>query len=75
VLCTDDEITPRDLSFPFRYRMKQSGGDTLEEVEKSHIARILDRVEWNVSKAASVLDIDRSTLYSKIRKYDLSKTS
>ncbi len=75
VLCGDDEITARELSFPFRYRMKQSGGDTLEEVEKSHIARILDRVEWNVSKAAGVLGIDRTTLYSKIRKYDLSKTS
>jgi DNA-binding NtrC family response regulator len=75
VLATKEEITSRDLSFPFRYRMKQPGGDTLEEVEKSHIGRILERVDWNITKAASVLGIDRTTLYSKIRKYQLGKAS
>jgi len=75
VLCSGDEITARDLSFPFRYRMKQPGGDTLEEVEKSHVTRILERADWNISHAATVLGIDRTTLYSKIKKYGLSKQS
>jgi DNA-binding NtrC family response regulator len=73
VLTSGEEILPRDLSFPFRYRMKQSGGDTLEDVEKAHIARILERAEWNISQASNVLGIDRTTLYSKIKKYALGK--
>ncbi len=75
VLTSGEEILPRDLSFPFRYRMKQSGGDTLEDVEKAHIARILERAEWNISQASNVLGIDRTTLYSKIKKYALGKQS
>jgi DNA-binding NtrC family response regulator len=75
VLSSGDEITPHDLSFPFRYRVKQPGGDTLEEVEKAHVTRILERADWNISQAATVLGIDRTTLYSKIKKYGLSKQS
>ena len=74
-MTSGEEILPRDLSFPFRYRMKQSGGDTLEDVEKAHIARILERAEWNISQASNVLGIDRTTLYSKIKKYALGKQS
>lgn len=73
VLTSSDEIASRDLSFPFRYRMKQPCGDSLEEVEKAHVARILERTEGNISQAASILGIDRTTLYSKIKKFDLSK--
>ncbi|MBM3324298.1 MAG: sigma-54-dependent Fis family transcriptional regulator, partial [Calditrichaeota bacterium] len=75
VLSSGDKITGRDLSFPFRYRAKQSGGDSLEEIEKAHIGRILERTEWNISHAATILGIDRTTLYTKIKKYALSKVS
>jgi len=73
VLAPSDIIQPGDLSFPFAYRQKEPGGDTLDEAEKVHIARILDRVEWNISQAANILGIDRTTLYSKIKKFQLSK--
>jgi DNA-binding NtrC family response regulator len=73
VLSSGEKIMGRDLSFPFQYRVKQLGGDTLEEVEKAHIARILDRAEWNITQAADALGIDRTTLYTKIKKYALSK--
>lgn len=39
--------------------------------EKALIAQTLKEVKFNKSKAARILKIDRSTLYNKIRKYEL----
>jgi two-component system, NtrC family, response regulator AtoC len=44
---------------------------SLEEVERRHIAAILEQTGGNVSAAARILDIDRVTLYHKIKKYAL----
>ena len=74
VVCDRNQITPSDLSFPFRIRSKQQNGVSLEEVEKAHIERILNQTNWHVSKAAETLEIDRTTLYNKIKKYNLSKS-
>lgn len=72
VLCKGDTVEPADLSFPFTFRSKQPvGGDSLEEVEKAHVQRVLERCDWNISQAAKLLNIDRTTLYSKIKKFDL----
>ncbi len=46
---------------------------SLQEVEKEHIRRVLDEEDWNVSRASKVLEVDRSTLYKKIRKYELER--
>jgi DNA-binding NtrC family response regulator len=46
---------------------------SLEEVERRHIAEMLRQSGGNVSQAARVLEIDRATLYTKIRKYDLRR--
>ncbi|HWR51252.1 MAG TPA: sigma-54 dependent transcriptional regulator [Bryobacteraceae bacterium] len=46
---------------------------TLDEIEKTAIAVTLDRTEGNVKEAAAVLGIDRSTLYDKIRKYEIPR--
>jgi two-component system response regulator HydG len=51
-----------------------SSARTLQEAEKAHIERILTEEDWNISKAAKALDVDRSTLYNKIKKYNLGKT-
>jgi DNA-binding NtrC family response regulator len=48
--------------------------NSLKEVEKNHIQQILTDNEWNIARCAKILEIDRSTLYSKIKKYDLQKT-
>ncbi len=45
--------------------------ESLAEVEKAHIARVLAYVKWNKQKAASVLGITRPTLNAKIEKYRL----
>ncbi|MBU2471757.1 MAG: sigma-54 dependent transcriptional regulator, partial [Bacteroidetes bacterium] len=45
--------------------------DSLEEIERLHILKVLNQCNWNISKAAGVLDIDRATLYNKISRYKL----
>jgi Nif-specific regulatory protein len=46
---------------------------TLEEIEKRHILATLEHTNWNKSQAASILNIERSTLDRKIRTYELSR--
>jgi DNA-binding NtrC family response regulator len=44
---------------------------TLEEVEKEYIAKILEEMGGNQSKAAAILGINRKTLYKKIYKHNI----
>jgi transcriptional regulator with PAS, ATPase and Fis domain len=44
---------------------------TLREAERTHIARVLEAVDWNKKRAARILDISRGTLYRKILEYNL----
>jgi transcriptional regulator of acetoin/glycerol metabolism len=46
--------------------------ESLAEVEKRHIANVLARNDWNISRAADLLGIDRATVYNKIKKYGLT---
>jgi DNA-binding NtrC family response regulator len=46
---------------------------SLKQVEMAHIRRVLEEEEWNISRAAKVLEVDRSTLHNKIRKYGLQR--
>jgi len=42
---------------------------TLEEVERRHILRVLEKTDGNYTRAADILGIDRRTLYRKLDKY------
>jgi DNA-binding NtrC family response regulator len=64
------EIKPADFSFQFQ-QLEGGAGKTLEDVERVHIERILRETEHNLSKSARILDIDRTTLYNKLRKYGM----
>jgi Nif-specific regulatory protein len=46
---------------------------SLEEVEKRHILRTLEYTDWNKSQAATILEIERSTLDRKIKGYGLKR--
>ena len=50
-----------------------ASGLTLEEMEKRHIAQALQTAGGSVEKAAQALEIPRSTLYQKIKKFALEK--
>ncbi|MCB9638408.1 MAG: sigma-54-dependent Fis family transcriptional regulator [Myxococcales bacterium] len=47
--------------------------ETLEEVEKRHILRVLRAVEGNKAKAARVLGLGRKTLYRKLEAWGLDE--
>ncbi|MGG5254257.1 sigma-54-dependent transcriptional regulator [Neobacillus sp. SM06] len=44
---------------------------SLDELERLHIERVLNQVEWNKTKAAEVLGISVRNLYRKINQYDI----
>ena len=46
---------------------------TLDEVEKEVILATLRRTGGNVKEAAAILDIDRSTLYDRLRRYGVQR--
>ena len=64
------EIQPENFSFQFQ-PMDTHAGKTLDDVERVHIERILRETQHNLSKSARILDIDRTTLYNKLRKYGM----
>jgi two-component system response regulator HydG len=66
-------ITPKDLSFIREERGGQ--GLTLKEMERAHIRRILRDTEGNISQAARILGIGRSTLVQKLKRHGLDAHS
>jgi DNA-binding NtrC family response regulator len=48
-----------------------SAKTSLEDMEKAHILRVLQEVNYNKSKASEVLGIDRATLYRKAQRYGI----
>jgi len=86
ILDTDSTISKDDLPeviFIENISMKTEPGtnilknfvatlkDALQEPEKIHILRVLKEVGWNKKEAAKKLGVNRTTLYNKLRKYDL----
>ena len=63
-------------NLPFNPSNEILGGDTDKSLganEKKYILRILRENNWNISRSAEILEIDRVTLYNKINKYGLKK--
>lgn len=66
------EIRLRDL--PLQKEIVVNQIESLEETERKHVFNILNKYEWNISRAAKALQVDRVTLYNKIKKYDLKQS-
>ena len=86
MILTDKEyITPRQLPFELQQIAGYNRDDTiseqfattdemsLEHLEKLHLSKVLERLDWNKSKASKVLGISRATLRAKIKRYNLSE--
>jgi len=69
------EIVTEDLPFSRKELGTEALPKSLKLMEKMHIKKILEETDWNISKAARVLEIDRQTLYNKIEKYHIEKES
>jgi DNA-binding NtrC family response regulator len=67
------QILPEDM--PISCRRPEAGprAQRLKEMEKELIQRTLEENGWNIVRSAKILGIDRSTLYSKIKRYQLQK--
>jgi len=69
-----DSIKIEDLPFHISPTIFDDGDHSLSAMEKKHIIMVLEDNNWNISKSAEVLQIDRVTLYNKINKYGLRKS-
>lgn len=65
------EIRLKDL--PLGKEMISSSIESLEELERKHVEKILGKYDWNISRSAKALHVDRATLYNKIKKFGLSR--
>lgn len=72
VIGNGKKITMKDL--PLEKSTIHSSVESLYELEKIHIIQILNKYDWNISSSARALQVDRVTLYNKIKKYDLKST-
>jgi len=63
--------------FPFLYSSKppRSGTLSLKEVEIDYIRSVLEQTDWNITRAAEILDVNRVTLHKKINRYHLKRIS
>jgi len=64
-------IRPEDLPLRKPIRSDMPSDQSLAEMEKRHIAAVLERAGGNVTQAAEILKVDRVTVYNKIKKYGL----
>jgi DNA-binding NtrC family response regulator len=64
-------IRPEDLPLRKTIKSESTTGESLEEVEKRHIAAVLEHTGGNVTRASEILKVDRVTVYNKIKKYGL----
>ena len=71
VVCKGKEINPSDFPFTIDSTRNFPGGKSLAEMEAHYIKNVLDETNWNIAKTAKILEIDRVTLYNKIKKYNL----
>jgi DNA-binding NtrC family response regulator len=67
------KIMLHDLPILQPERLSSAIRKSLNEVEKLHIIQVLRETEWNICKSAQTLGIDRSTLYNKIKRYNIQK--
>jgi len=75
VIGRESEIVAEDLPFPSKKFVPEMMPDSLKMMEKMHIRKILKKTDWNISRTARLLEIDRQTLYNKIEKYKIEKES
>jgi len=76
ILCKDKVIRPEYLPQNIKKEPKEAlsifiPNKPLEEIEKQYIYEVLKENNWNKSKSAKILGIERMTLYKKINKYNL----
>ncbi|MGN7821967.1 sigma-54-dependent transcriptional regulator [Chitinophaga sp. 22536] len=72
ILTDTDILDVPSLPFDFQQGVDSTSSSLrLADMERSHIIRVLAHVKGNKTKAAELLDIGLTTLYNKIREYNI----
>jgi DNA-binding NtrC family response regulator len=84
VIMSDDEITVGDLppylsdstkpSFDVQHYANRMLKDFKEEMEREFLLMRLDENEWNISKTATSLGIERTNLHKKLNAYNIHRS-
>lgn len=77
VTCRARELSEADFVFltlpEFARTPSIPAGMSLNDMEKQLIVATLQRTNGNIKESAAMLGIDRSTLYEKIKKYEIPR--
>jgi DNA-binding NtrC family response regulator len=74
IIAKQNKILTKDLpQFLLQRPLPTQESTTLQDYEKSLILKTLQETNWNKHKAAKILNINRSTLYGKMKRYGLEK--
>jgi DNA-binding NtrC family response regulator len=71
ILCENVHLEPEDLRLYDVHGATMDHSLKLGDVEQRTILTVLEKCRGNHSKAAQMLDISRTTLYAKLKKYGL----
>ncbi|MFZ0454626.1 MAG: sigma-54 dependent transcriptional regulator [Ignavibacteriaceae bacterium] len=72
VIGKESSIHVEDLPFHVSNNIVSENGEkSLASMESKYILQVLIENNWNISRSATILEIDRVTLYNKINKYGL----
>jgi two-component system, NtrC family, response regulator HydG len=75
VVGEEPELKEQDFIFkPPSVSSSNGASKSLEDMERTHILRVVEECGGNQSRAAEMLDIDRVTLYHKLKKYGWTRT-
>lgn len=73
VLSKSRTLGKEDFAFLHASHVPTSGPRSLKEMERNYIQETLENCDWNVTRAARILDINRVTLHKMIKRFDLKR--
>jgi DNA-binding NtrC family response regulator len=75
ILCDSNILKPEDfyLKMDRTAKGEEETALTLSDIERKAIMKVLDQCNGNLTKAAKILDISRTTLYAKLGKVEPNK--
>ena len=73
VLSKSRTLGKEDFSFLCSSKIRSAGSRSLREREKAYIENVLDDCDWNVTKAAKILKVNRVSLHKMINRHGLKR--